>query len=201
MFQLVRRYEPIADATGVIYQPRAYGDLQPDGSWNGWLVFFPIGEGVVIATDRETTQNSLTSLVRWTATITPVYLEGALDRAQRIQREPIFSAQLAELALRERRAAEDAASLEAAAERAHADAVAAADDAALHEAAAAASRAEARERAETARALEDELADSTNEHIAGLNDSAPETRPHAHAADTRRRPTKKPRSSKPKKRR
>jgi hypothetical protein len=196
MFQLVRHYEPIADSAGVIYQPRAYGDLQPDGSWDGWLVFFPILAGKVIATDCETTQHSLTSLARWASTVTPVYLEGALDRAQRIDREPTFSARLAELSLLDRRAAEDVASLEAAAERARIDAVAAADEAAAHETAAAASRAEARERSEAARVLETELAEINKDRLKRLDDPTTETEPRAHAADRRRAARR--RSSKPK---
>jgi hypothetical protein len=153
MFQPVRRYEPITDASGLPYQPRAYGELQPDGSWDGWLVFFPIPAGVVIATDRETTQNSYVNLVRWSATITPVYLQGALERAIRIQLEPAFRDRLAELS------ADDVEEeLEMAAAEARTDADQAEREAEAHESAAAAARAEARERMADAQALEQDFA-------------------------------------------
>jgi hypothetical protein len=158
MFQLVRKYEAVADAAGAVYQPRAYGELQLDGTWDGWLVFFPIPTGVAITTERETIQPSFADLVRWSDTIGPVYLEGALERALRLDAEPLLSARLAELSLIERQAAEDAIALDMAAAEARADAAAAADDAAVHESAAAAARAEARERLEDARAIERNLA-------------------------------------------
>ena len=61
---------------------RAYGDPQPDGSWDDWLVFFPLGRGTAIAPPSpETTQHTLADLAVWAAGLTPVYLEGALDRA------------------------------------------------------------------------------------------------------------------------
>jgi hypothetical protein len=169
MFELVRTYEPIADATGIVYRPRAYGEVQPDGSWDGWLVFFPIPAGTAIGTDRETTQLSFADLVRWSSTISLVYLEGALERALRMQLEPALSARFAELALPEREALEDAAVLEEAAAQAREDAVVAMSDAAVHEAAAAAARAEARERLEAARALERNL----EETVAPMTEMAP----------------------------
>ena len=169
MFQLVRTYEPIADATGIVYQPRAYGEVQPDGSWDGWLVFFPIPAGTAIPTDRETTQRSFADLVRWSSTVGLVYLEGALERALRIQLEPTLSARFTELALLEGPSPEDAAVLETAAAQAREDAVIAMGDAAVHEAAAAAARAEARERLEDARALERNL----EETMAPVTEVAP----------------------------
>jgi hypothetical protein len=178
MFQLVRTYEPIADATGIVYRPHAYGEVQPDGSWDGWLVFFPIPAGTAIATDRETTQRSFADLVRWSSTVGLVYLEGALERALRIQLDPTLSARFAELALLEAPSSllegpssEDAAVLETAAAQAREDADAAMSDAAAHEAAAAAARAEARERLEDARALERNL----EETVAPVTEMAPVT--------------------------
>ena len=153
MFQLVRKYEVILDTAGVTYQPRAYGEIQLDGSWDGWLVFFPIPVGVAIATDRETIQDSYVNLVHWSATITPIYLLGALERALRIQLGPAFSARIAELA-----DLDEDVDLEMEAARARTAADDAAREAAAHETAAAAARAEAREQMAEAHAIERDLA-------------------------------------------
>jgi hypothetical protein len=151
MFQLVRKYDLITDADGSVYQPRAYGELQADGSWDGWLVFFPIPAGVVIATDRETTESSYVNLVRWSAALPPVYLQDALDRAVRIQLEPAFRARLAEFS----RADEVEPELAAAEARTEADDRA--REAEAHERAAAVARAEARARMADAHAIERDL--------------------------------------------
>jgi|SRR5947207_3173320 len=152
MFQLVRKYEFVPDAAGVMYQPRAYGEVQPDGSWDGWLVFFPILTGVVVATDRETTQNSYADLVRWSARLTPAYLEVALERALRLQLEPAFRPRFAELS-----ELDSDEELELAAAEARTDAEEAELEAEAHESEAAAARAEARERMNDAHAIERDL--------------------------------------------
>jgi hypothetical protein len=154
MFQLVQQYGTVVDRAGGVYQARAYGEPQADGWWGGWLVFFPLGAGTAVATDRETTQSSFADLVHWSSTISAVYLDGALERALRLQPEATLAATLADLALLERSAAADAAVLETAAAEARAESEAAEDEAIAHERAAAIARAEARERAEAASALE-----------------------------------------------
>ena len=80
MFKLIQQYE-LVGLDRVWYRPRAFGDRQADGTWDGWLVFFPIAGGPAIASDRETTQSTFAALTRWSTGLTPVYLEGALDRA------------------------------------------------------------------------------------------------------------------------
>jgi hypothetical protein len=65
------------------YVARVYGACRPDYLWDGWFVFFPLDSGRALATDRETTQNSL-SAVRdrdWASGISTVDLDGALERA------------------------------------------------------------------------------------------------------------------------
>jgi hypothetical protein len=128
MFQRIQEYQPIAMGPQW-YRPRAYGDEQPDGTWDGWLVFFPIGGGLPIAPDRETTQSRFELLAAWASRLTPVYLEGALARAMRIARQPSFMPQLATA---EEEALEDAERLEAVAELEHISARA--DEAAAAEA-------------------------------------------------------------------
>jgi len=192
MFQLVRQYGTVVDAAGVgVYHARAYGELQADGWWGGWLVFFPFGTGTTVATDRETTQSSFANLVRWSSTIGPVYLEGALERALLLQPAATITGRLAELALLERRAADDAAVLETAAEQARLEAEAAEREAAAHERAAAAARAEARERAEAALALEDHVAVVEGRREMSVPGSSRTRRLRSQAADAARRRRRK----------
>ena len=55
----------------------------PDGMWQGWMEFLPVAEGTPLRTGRETTQPNHTDLLYWATGLTPVYLEGALERALR----------------------------------------------------------------------------------------------------------------------
>jgi hypothetical protein len=113
MFQRIQQYRPIA-AGGTWYRPRAFGDPQPNGAWDGWLVFFPLSGATAIAPPSpETTQNTVAALAVWAAGLTPVYLEGALARALALaQQEPV----IARLTDAEYEALDDAERLEAAAE-------------------------------------------------------------------------------------
>jgi hypothetical protein len=133
MFQRIHEYELI-DAAGLWYRPRAYADLRLDGTWEGWLVFFPLAGGRAIApAGPETTQSTLAALNVWATGLTPVYLEGALARALRLTLQvPILD----RLAAAEYEALDDAARLELAAEvqRTAADVDDAAADAARIEA-------------------------------------------------------------------
>jgi hypothetical protein len=73
-----------------------YGASQQDGSWGGWIVFFPLDGSPAVATDAETTQSTLESLGVWAAGLTAVYLEGALVRALQLAAEPPVLAYLDE---------------------------------------------------------------------------------------------------------
>jgi len=117
MFERIQQYNLI-NAGGRIYRPRAYADARADGTWDGWLVFFPVGGGPAIATERETTQATSQALTVWAAGLTPVYLEGALARALQLAHQPI----IAQLEDAEYEALEDAERLETAAEIARATA-------------------------------------------------------------------------------
>jgi hypothetical protein len=112
MFQRIRQYDLI-NASGRFYRPRAYGDARTDGTWDGWLVFFLVGGGQAIATERETTQATFEALTVWAAGLTPVYLEGALARALQLAHRPSVVARLENA---EYEALEDAERLETAAE-------------------------------------------------------------------------------------
>jgi hypothetical protein len=53
------------------------------------LIFFPVDAGEPIAHPHpETTQTTLTALTAWAAAVTPVYVEGALERALTVAQEP-----------------------------------------------------------------------------------------------------------------
>jgi hypothetical protein len=129
VFHRIQQY-PLVHYGGRTYRPRVYGERQPDGSWGGWIVFFPLDGSPAVATDRETTQSTLESLGVWAAGLTSVYLEGALVRALQLAAEPLVLANLSEA---EYAALEDAERFQTAAdiERATAD---------IDEAAAAAAR-------------------------------------------------------------
>jgi hypothetical protein len=81
VFHYIQQYA-LQRADGRWYRPRAYGDPQSDGRWEGWLVFFPLNGGEAIAPPHaETKQTTFTALSAWAAALTPVYMEGALERA------------------------------------------------------------------------------------------------------------------------
>jgi hypothetical protein len=147
MFHRIQQYELIYTG-GEWYRPRAYGDRQPDGTWDGWLIFFPIsGCSAIAPPGPETTQTTLAVLGVWAADLTLAYLEGALARALRLGQQPLLIDQLADA---EYQALQDAKRLERSAEveRTAAD---------LDEAAASAARADAerirRQRLDTEGAL------------------------------------------------
>jgi hypothetical protein len=59
------------------------GAERPDGTWEGWLEFHPsdVSEPT-LRTDQETTQPSRGALEYWAEGLEPIYLEGALARAE-----------------------------------------------------------------------------------------------------------------------
>jgi hypothetical protein len=71
---------PLVLANGRVYIAQACGRQRDDRRWEGWLEFVPDDGSVVLRTERETTQRNLAELQHWTGTLTPVYLQGALDR-------------------------------------------------------------------------------------------------------------------------
>jgi hypothetical protein len=182
MFHRIQKYDPIYRG-GRWYRPRAFGELQPDGTWDGWLVFFPDfpvdGSSAIAAPGPETTQSTWTLLVVWAADLTLGYLEGALARALTAAQQPLLIHQLAD---EEYEALEDAERLErsAAVERTAAE---------LDEAAASEARADAerirRQRLDTERALAATEAAAAKRKANVLAQAAREAR--AVAGDTARR--------------
>jgi hypothetical protein len=73
--------EQVAGKDGEKYIARACGGENANGQWQGWLEFEPVTGGETIRTGRETTQPNRTDTEYWATGLTPVFLEGALERA------------------------------------------------------------------------------------------------------------------------
>lgn len=115
MLALAHHYDEPVSFGGVTYRCRVYGGADDEGRWGGWIVFFPMGGGRVIATDRETTQATLPDLSYWASGLTHTYLHGALERAVALQPEAQLARELVRLERMEETAELRAETLEAAA--------------------------------------------------------------------------------------
>jgi len=71
---------PLRLPDGRIYTAQACGREREDGMWEGWFEFVAENASGVLRSERETTQPTLAALEYWASGITPVYLEGALER-------------------------------------------------------------------------------------------------------------------------
>ena len=80
---LVEFTEAITSEDGKNYTARACGSEMPDGKWQGWIEFIPLGSGETIRSTRETTQPNRRDTEYWATGLTYVYLEGSLHRALR----------------------------------------------------------------------------------------------------------------------
>jgi hypothetical protein len=73
---------PISDEVGT-YHVRAIGRLAEDGMWEGWLEFVPVdGSSEVLVGPVESRQPERHDLAYWATGLTPIFLEGALQRAK-----------------------------------------------------------------------------------------------------------------------
>lgn len=86
---LVEFAEAITSEDGKNYTARACGSEMPDGRWQGWIEFLPIGDGEPVRSSRETTQPNRRDTEYWATGLTYVYLEGALHRALKPLVRPI----------------------------------------------------------------------------------------------------------------
>ena len=64
-------------------QALVYAQRQPSGRWGAWVEFVSASGELVLRTEIETAQSSLSQVVYWTTGLTRTYFEGALDRACR----------------------------------------------------------------------------------------------------------------------
>ena len=91
--------EPVVSKAGRAYIARACGSETGHDMWQGWVEFLPVDGDTPIRSGRETTQPNRQDTEYWATGLTPVYLEGALDRAlhplTRVsagpEPEPVFS--------------------------------------------------------------------------------------------------------------
>jgi hypothetical protein len=84
MSELIQRYEPkLHDDDGVTYTVAAWGKETLQGTWEGWLEFYPSdNSNLILRTGRETTQPNRPAVVYWASGLEPLYFEGAFERAQ-----------------------------------------------------------------------------------------------------------------------
>jgi hypothetical protein len=64
------------------YYVQVAGEPRPDGMWEAWLEFIPADDRVeLFRSPAETTQPTRDDVVRWSQTLTDVYIQGAFTRA------------------------------------------------------------------------------------------------------------------------
>ena len=71
---------PVTHRDGRSYIVMACGRERDNGQWEAWLEFQDVESGEILRSQRETTQPNHKDSVYWATGLTPVYLEGALDR-------------------------------------------------------------------------------------------------------------------------
>ena len=83
MRELIHRHSAhVRSADGDLYEALIYGTRRADGTWIGWLEFLPLAGGRVLRTGQETSQPNHNALEYWAGGLEPLYLEGALERAE-----------------------------------------------------------------------------------------------------------------------
>lgn len=99
MVHWVHRFERLVlSAAGTTHVANVYASEKPDGTWDGWLVFFPVAGGDPLPTDRETTQPNLQAIAYWASGLTAVYLDGALRRALSLTPDAVLARRAAHAA-------------------------------------------------------------------------------------------------------
>ena len=80
---LIREHPAIVIDQDSTYTVRVCAQERDDGTWEAWLEFHPgNARGEVFATEAETSQPTRSAIEYWARGLEPVYLEGALARAQ-----------------------------------------------------------------------------------------------------------------------
>ena len=81
MAQTLIRFDTlVTHRDGRRYRAQACGRERDNGQWEAWLEFEDIETGEVLRSQRETTQPNRKDAAYWATGLTPVYLEGSLDR-------------------------------------------------------------------------------------------------------------------------
>ena len=80
---LIREHPTKIVESDTTYAVWVCGEQRPDGTWEGWLEFHPsdVSEPT-LRTDQETSQPNRGALEYWAEGLEPIYLEGALARAE-----------------------------------------------------------------------------------------------------------------------
>ena len=72
----------VVSPEGDEYYVQVVGEHLLTGMWEAWLEFVPLDDALeVLRTTTETTQTTREDVVRWSETLTQVYLQGAFARA------------------------------------------------------------------------------------------------------------------------
>ncbi|HLM23532.1 MAG TPA: hypothetical protein VK274_00685 [Pyrinomonadaceae bacterium] len=84
MAELLQEYATtVTGPDDTTYIVRSYGEERLDGTWIGWLEFYPTDlTKLTLRTDQETSQPNRTAVEYWATGLEPVYFEGAFERAQ-----------------------------------------------------------------------------------------------------------------------
>jgi hypothetical protein len=82
MAEVLARFSHRIRDGAAAFHAQACGAPMSDGRWTAWIEFIPIDGGRPLRSPRETTQPNRTDAEYWAGGLTPVYLEGALHRAQ-----------------------------------------------------------------------------------------------------------------------
>jgi len=82
MAEVLARFSHRIRHGALSFQAQACGAPMSDGRWTAWIEFIPANGGQPLCSPRETTQPNRTDAKYWASGLTPVYLEGALQRAQ-----------------------------------------------------------------------------------------------------------------------
>jgi hypothetical protein len=89
MAEVIHDYGHVRAADGAVFRVRACCAPMDASRWQGWLEFEPVDGGPTLRSARETTQPNRGDVVYWATGLTPVYLEGSLDRTRNPLVRPI----------------------------------------------------------------------------------------------------------------
>jgi hypothetical protein len=80
---LIREHANNVKDGDTVYVVRICGEERLDRTWEGWLEFHPTNTvQQILRTDQETSQPNRAAIEYWADGLEPIYLEGALARAQ-----------------------------------------------------------------------------------------------------------------------
>src|SRR5215469_2747411 len=80
---LIREHFTRVVSGNTTYIVHVCGQERANGNWEGWIEFHPTDASQpILSTERETSQPNRTALEYWADGLEPIYLDGALARAQ-----------------------------------------------------------------------------------------------------------------------